>query len=489
MKFFAVALFMLVWCRDVWGLTKTTNTPAPIETPPLCGVSHAPSTVGDGFLTDSDQLQCIQQVTLATGLCSLTDATCICTNVQLNEQISLCVHANCTVRESLQVQSYSKHTCGAPSRDRTALVWIIGIVFLVLGLLAFFLRVMAKLFLGGQSWGAEDWVMLLAVAMMIPLNSLSVPISQVALGKDIWNVHPDDITQFLYMFYWDELLYLGALPVTKISILLFYLKIFPKREIRLSCWVLIGLNVVYFIVFELISIFQCIPVEGAWRAWDEEFPARCNNINIQGWAAAIANILLDLATLILPLRELYNLSLSTKKKVMVMMMFCVGFFVTIVSVVRLHSLASYATTNNATRKSSILSKQVEVGTNKTVEDYVEVGYWSTIEVPVGIICASMPAIRSLFSLVFPKVFGTTQRGGKSSYANLSEQQKPTSHSQKMSSKGSLRKAIRVQKEFSLRSGRRDDVSYMEHELTDIPFRDPNSRVSSEKKPTTPHESV
>ncbi|GKT83808.1 CFEM domain-containing protein [Colletotrichum tofieldiae] len=269
------------------------------------------------------------------------------------------------------------------------------------------------------------------------------------------------------MFYWDELLYLGALPVTKISILLFYLKIFPKREIKLGCWVLIGLNVAYFIVFELISIFQCTPVEGAWRAWDKEFPAKCNNINIQGWAAAIANILLDLATLILPLRELYNLSLSTKKKVMVMMMFCVGFFVTIVSVVRLHSLASYATTNNAT------------------QDYVEVGYWSTIEVPVGIICASMPAIRSLFSLVFPKVFGTTQRGGKSSYANLSEQQKATPNSQKMSSKGSSQKAIRVQKEFSLRSGRRDDVSYTEHELTDLPFRDPNSRVSSEKKPTTP----
>ncbi|GJC80387.1 hypothetical protein ColLi_03225 [Colletotrichum liriopes] len=254
------------------------------------------------------------------------------------------------------------------------------------------------------------------------------------------------------MFYWDELLYLGALPVTKISILLFYLKIFPKREIKLGCWVLIGLNVVYFIVFELISIFQCTPVEGAWRAWDKEFPAKCNNINIQGWAAAIANILLDLATLILPLRELYNLSLSTKKKVMVMMMFCVGFL---------------------------------FGTKKTVEDYVEVGYWSTIEVPVGIICASMPAIRSLFSLVFPKVFGTTQRGGKSSYANLSEQQKATPNSQKMSSKGSSQKAIRVQKEFSLRSGRRDDVSYTEHELTDLPFRDPNSRVSSEKKPTTP----
>ncbi|GKT48189.1 uncharacterized protein ColSpa_08370 [Colletotrichum spaethianum] len=170
------------------------------------------------------------------------------------------------------------------------MLWVIGIVFLALGLLAFVLRVMAKLLLGGQSWGADDWVMLIAV-----------------------------------MFFWDELLYLGALPVTKISILLFYLRIFPKRDIRISCWVLIGLNVAYIIVFELISIFQCIPIEGAWRAWDGEFKAKCNNINIQGWAAAIANILLDLATLILPLRELYNLSLSTKKKVMVMMMFCVGF--------------------------------------------------------------------------------------------------------------------------------------------------------------------
>ena len=52
---------------------------------------------------------------------------------------------------------------------------------------------------------------------------------------------------------------------------------------------------------------------------------------------------------------------------------------------------------------------------RPLEDYVEVGYWSTIEAPVGIICACMPAIRSLFSLVFPQMFGTTQQD-KSAYA-------------------------------------------------------------------------
>lgn len=61
---------------------------------------------------------------------------------------------------------------------------------------------------------------------MIPLNALSIPsmfhsftfpclqslvltlyvaVSQVALGKEIWNVHPDDVTQFLYVSSFERL--------------------------------------------------------------------------------------------------------------------------------------------------------------------------------------------------------------------------------------------------------------------------------------------
>lgn len=44
MKFFAFILLLLAWCQPqgVWGLSKTVDTPASTETPPLCGVSHAP---------------------------------------------------------------------------------------------------------------------------------------------------------------------------------------------------------------------------------------------------------------------------------------------------------------------------------------------------------------------------------------------------------------------------------------------------------------
>ncbi|ENH62838.1 hypothetical protein FOC1_g10006304 [Fusarium oxysporum f. sp. cubense race 1] len=401
---------------------------------------------------------CIQSEAIKSP-CGL-NVTCICTNVELNEKISACVAANCTVRESLLVQSYSKHTCNAPSRDRTTLVWVIGIVFLVLGLIGFGLRVMARVFVVKQTWGSDDWVMLFAVALMIPLNALSVQISRVGLGKDIWNVHPDDITDFLYLFYWDELLYLGALPVTKISILLFYLKVFPGKNIRLACWIFIGLNVAYFITFELISIFQCRPIEGAWRAWDKEFKAKCNNINLQGWFAAILNIILDVGTMVIPLKELYALSMSLKKKIQLMLMFSVGIFA-----VRLQSLASYATTSNVT------------------QDYVEIGYWSTIEVPVGIICACMPAIRALFGIIFPKVFASTNRS-KNSYANISESKQPTSDR-----KGGNTPQITIETEISTRYSRHHDDSSV-IELTHMGREQGHEESAwTDRRPTVPSEPV
>lgn len=44
-----------------------------------------------------------------------------------------------------------------------------------------------------------------------------------------------------------------------------------------------------------------------------------------------------------------------------------------------------------------------------------VGYWSTIECDVGVICACLPAIRSLLRRVAPGLFGDTEKA-KSSYA-------------------------------------------------------------------------
>ena len=129
------------------------------------------------------------------------------------------------------------------------------------------------------------------------------------------------------MYYWDEIVYFPSTALTKISILLFYLEVFKRSiaGVQPAIYTLIILNVLYALIFDFVSIFQCTPVQGAWLFWDDQHQVTCRNINAQGWASAGINIVLDLAMVILPLPELWQLSLSNNKKLQVMLMFSLGF--------------------------------------------------------------------------------------------------------------------------------------------------------------------
>lgn len=120
-------------------------------------------------------------------------------------------------------------------------------------------------------------------------------------------------------------MYLAAQSLLKISILCFYLRIFPEKRFRQMVFVAMALCLGYGIAFLGASIWQCTPISGAWTAWDGTFTGHCNNINLQGWTSAVFNIMLDIIVLALPLPQLWAMQMTTNKKVSIMLMFCVGF--------------------------------------------------------------------------------------------------------------------------------------------------------------------
>lgn len=124
------------------------------------------------------------------------------------------------------------------------------------------------------------------------------------------------------LYYWDEILYLIVVPATKISIILFYLRIFPSKKMRLWSYALIAVNIAYFIAFETVTVFQCTPIEGAWMHWDRSW--NCRDVNLQAWVAAVVCIVLDVATIALPMPNLWKLNMSITKKIHIMLMFSVG---------------------------------------------------------------------------------------------------------------------------------------------------------------------
>ncbi|KAJ5138872.1 uncharacterized protein N7515_003720 [Penicillium bovifimosum] len=322
--------------------------------------------------------------------CAPTDQACMCKDAHYTAVLEKCVMLTCNIHESLTTKNVTSTACGAPIRNRTKLVSYSGVIGGVLALIAFILRMIARLNVFGGVFGMDDWTMLLTMILLIPLSALSVVLADTGLGRDMWTIPFENITHVLYIYFWDELLYLSILPMTKISICCFYLRIFPDKKFRLATYITIGLNVGYLIAFVLISVFQCKPLPGAWHRWDNPEAYKCNAINAQGWAAAVINMVLDITVMVLPLRQLYHLNLSVKRKSYVMCMFGLGIFVTLVSILRLNSLIHFASTTNLTW------------------DYVSIGYWSTIECDVGVICACLPAIRSLLRRVAPGLFGDTQ---------------------------------------------------------------------------------
>lgn len=56
--------------------------------------------------------------------------------------------------------------------------------------------------------------------------------------------------------------------ITKISILLFYLRLFSEPWFRKTCYTIMGVNAVYGVGQILAIVLVCNPVDYNWTRWD-----------------------------------------------------------------------------------------------------------------------------------------------------------------------------------------------------------------------------
>ncbi|KAH7123983.1 hypothetical protein B0J11DRAFT_580733 [Dendryphion nanum] len=336
---------------------------------------------------------------IATSPCSPTDQKCICTNAQLQSSIEVCVLRNCTIKQGLTTKNITMTACGAPIRDRSALHKIVGITLGVISAAFVLVRIVYKYFVTFSELGLDDYFIVLTLFSGIPgtiINDLgTIPNG---LARDIWTLEFSQITNFVRWFYVMEVLYFTQVFLLKLSLLFFYQRIFPGARIRQVIAVTVGFDVLYGVAFIVCSILQCQPISHYWNSWDGEHEGKCININALAWANAVISIVLDIWMLAIPFSQIIHLRMAWKKKVGVGLMFSVGTFVTVVSILRLQTLVSFANSHNPTW------------------DQKDVNNWSVIEINVGIMCACMPAIRVILVRLSPRVFGTNHSSSNKYYA-------------------------------------------------------------------------
>lgn len=223
------------------------------------------------------------------------------------------------------MKKFSDVLCDRPIVDNSNIPNIIAPLFGSLALLCFAVRVLARWQNGLRtSWRLDDWLIVPAVVATMALASVCTIISYRGLGRDMWWLTGDELSNVLYWIYWAELLYSVIVGLTKMSVLAFYLQIFPNKTVRYGSYFLMACNAGYIISTTLAIIFQCDPIPGAWLAWDGTVKAKCINLSSLVWAAAFLCIVFDVATLALPMPALWKLNMSTRKKTHVMIMFGLG---------------------------------------------------------------------------------------------------------------------------------------------------------------------
>ncbi|KAK0626376.1 hypothetical protein B0T14DRAFT_387386, partial [Immersiella caudata] len=204
-----------------------------------------------------------------------------------------------------------------------------------------------------------------------------------------------------------ETIYLIILTLTKVSILCFYLRIFPNRTFRICSFVTMAWVGISGIIFVFLQLFQCVPVQFIWEGWKKgDFGSyQCLDVNALAFTTATFGIAQDIVILVLPLPLLAKLDVSRRSKLGIMLMFSLGIFVFITSCVRLWTIFSFGDSVNPTW------------------DYTNVLIWTGLEVAVSIIVTSLPAIRVLLSHCFPDTFGSPppsrRRGAGGGYTSTS----------------------------------------------------------------------
>jgi hypothetical protein len=132
-------------------------------------------------------------------------------------------------------------------------------------------------------------------------------------------------------------------------------------------------------------------------------PYKCINQYAVVLFAAGMSIFHDLVILVMPIPTLWKLNMQWQKKANLVVMFSGGSFVIVCSLRRLPSLLQLKDSSDPSCKNFTLEKLEENKTDYYKDNQAPIVVWTHLELAVGIICACLPASRSLLGYIFPSL--------------------------------------------------------------------------------------
>ena len=139
--------------------------------------------------------------------------------------------------------------------------------------------------------------------------------------------HAKDLSQYnrvtaLKWFFGAQIMYKIVIAVNKLSFLCLYLRIFPQRIFRWSCYIGFSLITAWGLAYLFATIFQCKPMASFWDMTIKN--PQCLDKKGLWMSYSLINIGFDLAIIALPIYPLIQLRLQRIKKIGLLVVFGMG---------------------------------------------------------------------------------------------------------------------------------------------------------------------
>ena len=111
----------------------------------------------------------------------------------------------------------------------------------------------------------------------------------------------------------------------KLSFLCFYWRIFPTKFIRIGCYIIGFLCLGWMISIQIVNLIQCRPLKAVWYVEMQALPeTKCIDLKLFFLGNSIANCVIDLATVLLPIPPILKLHTSPRRRIGIAAIFLLG---------------------------------------------------------------------------------------------------------------------------------------------------------------------
>ncbi|KAK0629461.1 hypothetical protein B0T17DRAFT_457636, partial [Bombardia bombarda] len=264
-------------------------------------------------------------------------------------------------------------------------IWQVNLTFIVLVGVVVSLRIFTRAYIT-RHFFVDDILAVVAAISTLVSSSTALAATRYGLGMHVWNLPLpvdnilDMIKHCVQLMYVAHVFYAAATAFTKLSIITSYLRIFPHELLRRVLYgtgaVVVGIGISAIFA----TVFQCRPVRAAWDFTVEG--GQCIPFVDFLYANSAISIATDLVLIAAPLPYFWSLKLPLKQRLVICILFGVGFIAFVASIIRIVSLHNV--------------KGIDV-----TYYLVSPLNWTVIECSLGIICVSVPPLRPLFVKLTP----------------------------------------------------------------------------------------